>query len=146
MLTITDPVKTANGLRPVLLRLNRQLRRELGPVGITGGQATLLHMIRTNPGIGVRGLATKEGVSAPAMSGYVDRLESAGLVRRVRSEEDRRRVGLELTEEGRSVLRSARSRRTAWLAARLKRLDDRELASVEAALPALGKLLEDEQE
>jgi hypothetical protein len=44
------------------------------------------------------------------------------------------------------VLRSARSRRTAWLAARLKRLDDRELASVEAALPALGKLLEDEQE
>src|SRR5689334_25243291 len=89
LLTITDPVKTANGLRPVLLRLNRHLRRELGPVGITGGQAALLHLIRTNPGIGVRGLATKEGVSAPAMSGYVDRLESAGLLRRVRSEEDR---------------------------------------------------------
>jgi DNA-binding MarR family transcriptional regulator len=146
MLTITDPVKTANGLRPVLLRLNRHLRRELGPVGITGGQVALLHMIKTNPGIGVRGLATKEGVSAPAMSGYVDRLESAGLVTRVRSSEDRRRVGLDLTEEGRSVLRSARSRRTAWLAARLKRLDAQELAAVDAALPALAKLLEDEQE
>src|SRR3954464_1379664 len=99
MLTISDPVTAANELRPVLLRLNRQLRRELGPVGITGGQAALLHAIRTNPGIGARALAALEGVSAPAMSGYVDRLESAGLLRRVRSSEDRRRIGLELTEE-----------------------------------------------
>jgi len=146
MLTITDPVKTANGLRPLLLKLNRQLRRELGPVGITGGQAALLHAIRSTSGIGVRALATQEGVSAPAMSGYVDRLEAAGLVRRVRSSEDRRRVGLELTDEGRSVLRSARSRRTAWLAARLKRLDEQELARVEAALPALARLLEETPE
>jgi DNA-binding MarR family transcriptional regulator len=142
MLTINDPVTAANELRPVLLRLNRHLRRELGPIGITGGQAALLHAIRTNPGIGVRGLAEREGVSAPAMSGYVDRLEKAGLLTRVRSERDRRRVGLDVTEHGLKVLRSARSRRTAWLASRLKRLDPDELATVEAALPALAKLLE----
>ena len=116
MLTTLDPVTAANELRPVLLRLNRHLRRELGPIGITGGQAALLHAIRTNAGIGVRGLADREGVSAPAMSGYVDRLEKAGLVTRVRSEQDRRRVGLDVTEQGLRVLRSARSRRTAWLA------------------------------
>ena len=144
MLTTSDPVTAANELRPVLLRLNRHLRRELGPIGITGGQAALLHAIRTNPGIGVRGLATREGISAPAMSGYVDRLERAGLVRRARSDEDRRRVGLALTEDGLKVLRSARSRRTAWLASRLRRLDADGLAAVEAALPALYRLLEDE--
>jgi DNA-binding MarR family transcriptional regulator len=144
MLTTSDPVAAANELRPVLLRLNRHLRRELGPIGITGGQAALLHAIRTNPGIGVRGLAASEGVSAPAMSGYVDRLERAGLVRRVRSDQDRRRVGLDLTDAGVKVLRSARSRRTAWLASRLLRLDPDELAAVEAALPALNRLLEDD--
>jgi DNA-binding MarR family transcriptional regulator len=143
MLTTSDPVAAANELRPVLLRLNRHLRRELGPIGITGGQAALLHAIRTNPGIGVRGLAAREGVSAPAMSGYVDRLERAALVRRVRSDQDRRRVGLDLTEEGVKVLRSARSRRTAWLASRLRRLEPDDLAAVEAALPALNRLLED---
>src|SRR4051794_35390926 len=142
MLTTSDPVTAANELRPVLLRLNRHLRRELGPIGITGGQAALLHAIRTSPGIGVRGLADREGVSAPAMSGYVDRLERAGLVRRVRSEQDCRRVGLDLTDEGVKVLRSARSRRTAWLVARLRRLEPDELAAVEAALPALSRLLE----
>ena len=40
------------------------------------------------------------------------------------------------------MLRSARSRRTAWLAARLKLLDDDELAAIEAALPALARLLD----
>ena len=143
MLTISDPVTVANGLRPALLHLNRRLRRELAPLGITGGQAALLWAIRTNPGIGVRGLAGLEGVSAPAMSAYVDRLQAAGLVARRRSELDRRRVDLQVTESGLRILRSARSRRTAWLADRLRRLEPEELERVEAALPALNKLLED---
>lgn len=143
MLTISDPVTVANGLRPALLHLNRRLRRELAPLGITGGQAALLWAIRTNPGIGVRGLAGLEGVSTPAMSAYVDRLEAAGFVARRRSELDRRRVDLQVTESGLRILRSARSRRTAWLADRLRRLEPGELERVEAALPALNKLLED---
>jgi DNA-binding MarR family transcriptional regulator len=141
-ITTSSPVDNANALRPVLLKLNRQLRRELGPVGITAGQASLLHVIRTRPGIGVRDLATTEGISPPAMCGYVDRLEAAGLVTRVRSTEDRRRVGLALTDAGRSTLRSARTRRTNWLATRLELLDDDEHASIEAALPALARLLD----
>ena len=141
MLTITDPVEVANGLRPALLHLSRRLRKELAPLGITGGQASLLWAIKMKPGIGVRELAAAEGVSPPAMTAYVDRLESAGLVSRRRSDRDRRRVELALTDEG--VLRSARSRRTAWLAARLQRLEPEELGAVEAALPALRKLIED---
>ena len=143
MLTISDPVTIANGLRPALLHLNRRLRRELAPLGITGGQAALLWAIRSHPGIGVRGLADLEGVSTPAMSAYVDRLEAAGLVARHRSEQDRRRVELAVTESGLRVLRSARSRRTAWLADRLRQLEPEELDRIEAVLPALNKLLED---
>jgi DNA-binding MarR family transcriptional regulator len=141
---MSDPVTVANGLRPTLLHLNRRLRRELAPLGITGGQASLLWTIRSSPGIGLRELAESEGVSPPAMTAYVDRLEAAGLVERRRPEHDRRRVELVLTAEGLRVLRSARGRRTAWLAARLKRLSPDELAAVEAALPALRRLIEDD--
>ena len=141
MLTTLDPIGVANELRPSLLQLNRRLRRELAPLGITGGQAALLHTVRTHPGIGVRELADLEGVSTPAMTAYVDRLQAAGLLARHKSERDRRRVELELTEDGLRLLRSARRRRTAWLAARLRRLSPEELGSVEAALPALRKLL-----
>ena len=145
MLTTTpQPVALANELRPILLQLNRQLRRELAPLGITAGQAALLHAIRTEPGIGVRELASREGMSAPTMSAHVDRLEAAGLVTRTRSGGDRRRVRLELTEAGLRVLRAARSRRTAWLAARLKRLTPAELAALEAAAAPLSRLLEED--
>ena len=74
------------------------------------------------------------------MSKYVARLEAAGLVRRTVGA-DRRRVGLDLTEEAQRVLRSVRSRRTAWLAARLKRLTDEELEAVDAAIEPLSRLL-----
>src|SRR3954462_12739753 len=114
MLIESTALDLANDLRPLLLHLSRHLRRELGPLGITGGQAALLHAISAEPGIGVRALAAREGVSAPAMSGAVDRLEAAGLVTRGRSSEDRRRVGLELTAAGAAALRYARTLRTAW--------------------------------
>ena len=140
-----DRIKLANELRPLLLQLNRHLRRELAPLGITAGQAALLHAIRTNPGIGVRELAVREGMSAPGMTANLARLESAGLVRRTRSARDRRRVDLDLTEKGVRVLRSARARRTAWLAARLKRLTPDELTALRGAVAPLRRLLEEDE-
>ena len=144
MLTTIQPIDVANRLRPVLLQLARHLRRELAPLGITGGQAALLHTVRSNPGIGVRELARREGISAAAMSTALTRLETAGLLARSRTGPDRRRVGLELTEAGHRVLRSARSRRTAWLAARLQQLTPEQLAALDLAIDPLSVLLEGE--
>jgi DNA-binding MarR family transcriptional regulator len=142
MLTTSDPMAVANKLRPLLLQLSRHLRQELTGLGITAGQAALMHTIRTHPGIGLRDLARLEGVSAPAMSGYVDRLENAGLVSRQRpTTGDRRRVGLIVSPEGLRVLRSARSRRTAWLAQRLRRLSPEQLVALDRALDPLQALL-----
>jgi DNA-binding MarR family transcriptional regulator len=143
LLTI-DSVATANRLRPVLFKLNRRLRREIHSLGVTGGQVSLLVAIRNRPGIGVRELAAQEGMSAPGMSKYVDRLEGAGLVARATDERDRRRVGLRLTAEGRRVLRSVKSRRTAWLAARLRHLDEGQIAAIDAAIEPLAHLLEED--
>lgn len=133
----------ANGLRPVLLRVGRELRREARAVGVSPEQVALLVTIKYSPGIGIRELAARERVSPPAMTKHVDRLERDGLVDRTPSDDDRRRVGLTLTPEGHRVLRRVRSRRTAWLASRLRELDDRELAAIEAAVEPLGKLVGD---
>jgi DNA-binding MarR family transcriptional regulator len=138
---ISDPLTVANLLRPALLRLSRELRQETEQLGITSRQVTLLWLIRNNPGMSLRELAAEERISAPALSGYVDRLEKAGLLARVRDENDRRRVGLALTDEGERLLRRVRARRTTWLAERLRGLDDDELAAIEAAIEPLGKLL-----
>jgi DNA-binding MarR family transcriptional regulator len=138
---ISDPLLVANQLRPVLLRLARELRQETEQLGITSRQVTLLWLIRANPGLSLRELAAKERISAPALSGHVDRLEKAGLIERVRDTDDRRRVGLTLTDEGERLLKRVRARRTSWLADRLKGLDDDELAAIEAAIEPLRRLL-----
>jgi DNA-binding MarR family transcriptional regulator len=141
--TATDPVTLANRLRPVLLKLNRHLRREIHSLGVTGGQASLLFTIQRRPGIGVRELAALERMSAPGMSKYVGRLEATGLIDREPSDEDRRRVGLRVSQEGERVLRSVKSRRTAWLAARLRDLSEAELAAVDAAIEPLQELIDE---
>jgi DNA-binding MarR family transcriptional regulator len=133
----------ATELRPVLLRLARELRKETEQLGITARQATLMWLVKRCPGLSLAELAAEEGISPPAMSGHVDRLERAGLIERVRSSDDRRRVGLRLTDEGQKLMRRVRARRTTWLADRLRALDPAELHAIEAAVPALARLVGD---
>jgi DNA-binding MarR family transcriptional regulator len=130
----------ANDLRPVVLRVARQLRKETEQFGVTARQATLLALVDQSPGMTLRALAETEAISAPALSGHVDRLEDAGLIRRVRSDVDRRRVGLELTAKGERLLRSIRERRTAWLAEQLEELGPDALRAIEAAIEPLRRL------
>jgi len=133
----------ANELRPILLRLARELRKETAHLGITGGQTTVLWQISEHPGIGLRALAEREGIATPTVSGLVDRLQRAGLVERVRSETDRRRVGLTITPAGASLLAAVRARRTVWLAERLQRLAPSERAAIAGALAPLAGLIAD---
>jgi DNA-binding MarR family transcriptional regulator len=139
--TKLDTLAIADRLRPVVLQLGRELRREAREVGVSPEQVALLVAIKYSPGTGVRDLATSERVSAPAMSNHVDRLERDGLVARTPSAADRRRVGVTLTDEGQRLLRKVRSRRTAWLATHLNELTPGELTALDAAIEPLRKLL-----
>jgi DNA-binding MarR family transcriptional regulator len=139
-----DAVAVADALRPVLLRVGRELRREARAAGVSPEQVALLVAIKYTPGIGARELAARERISPPALTNHIHRLERAGLVARKPSAGDRRRVGLTLTDEGQRVLRRVRSRRTAWLATRLRTLTPAELAAVEAAVGPLSRLLDEE--
>ena len=140
---INDPMTIAGRLRPVLLRLARELRREIHSLGVTGGQVSLLSAIQHTPGITASELAERERVSAPGMSGHLVRLEAAKLIERTRAT-DRRRIGLFLTAEGEKVLKSVRKKRTAWLVERLERLEPEERENIERSIDALEKLLGDE--
>ena len=142
--TPIDTLELASRLRPALLRLARELRRETESLGITSRQATLLSLIREQPGLSLRELAALERISAPSLSGHVDRLESTGLVARVRSGGDRRRVGLELTDDGQRLLRRVRAQRTTWLARRLAELPPDQIEAVENAIDPLNALLGEE--
>jgi DNA-binding MarR family transcriptional regulator len=137
------PTEIAEELRPIFVRAGRELRRETETLGVTTRQVTLLWRVRSSPGLSLRELAAAEGISAPALSDHVDRLEALDFVARVRSSADRRRVGLVVTAAGEALLRRVRSRRTTWLTTRLAALDPDEIDAIVEALPALRRLVDE---
>lgn len=101
--------------------------------------ATLNRLESTGPHR-VGDLATAEGVTQPSMTELVGRLVRDGLAERHASSEDRRVVLVAITEQGRDYLRERRHVVVDLLARRLARLPEEEIASLEAAIPALDHL------
>jgi len=138
----TDIVALADALRPAILRVSRRLRQEAQKAGLSAQDALLLGHIRKHPGVGVSALAAFERTSKPTMSAHIKRLEAAGLVARSGDAEDGRRSGLAITPAGAKTLDLIRRERNDWLAARLARLSPAERAVLEAAAPALLRLVD----
>jgi DNA-binding MarR family transcriptional regulator len=101
--------------------------------------ATLTTLERTGP-VRLTVLAAGEGVTQPAMTQLITRLEEAGLARRAADPVDGRVVLVYITDEGRATLTSRRTRRAEKLGAILAQLTPGHRAALEAALPALTAL------
>jgi DNA-binding MarR family transcriptional regulator len=75
--------------------------RALAEVGLQEFEFETLHRLVSHEGsVTPSGLAAELKMSPAGMTGRLDTLEQAGLVRRLRGAGDRRRVDIELTEEG----------------------------------------------
>lgn len=85
-------------------------------------------------------LHAPEGVSQPAMTQLVTRLEKEGLARRGGDPADGRAVVVTITEAGRASVTHRRETRNRALAALLDQLPAEDHAAIVAALPALDKL------
>ena len=85
-------------------------------------------------------LAVREGVSQPAMTQLISRLEESGLVRREPSPDDGRVVLVAITELGQATLARRRSARAERLAGIIAQLSPDHRAALAAALPALDAL------
>jgi DNA-binding MarR family transcriptional regulator len=85
-------------------------------------------------------LAAREGVTQPAMTQMVARLQDAGLVDRIPDSADGRVVQVGITAEGQAILARRRAVRAERVAGLLARLSPAEQAALAAALPAMDAL------
>lgn len=83
--------------------LGRAVDRRAKQFGITGPQWVVLVRISSGVRSTAAELCRELNYDSGSMTRMLDRLVDLGLVRRVRSEEDRRLVRLELTEEGQKL-------------------------------------------
>jgi DNA-binding MarR family transcriptional regulator len=121
------------------MRLARRLRQEAGG-DVTLSQLSALATVERLGPVSLKKLADLERITPPSMTRISTCLEERGLVVRAVDAADRRVARLAITDDGRLLLQKTRSRRDAYLAARLQALTAPELESLGAVLPILERL------
>jgi DNA-binding MarR family transcriptional regulator len=131
-------------LRLVITRTARRLRQEaasdLGP-----SQTAALATIERHGPLTPSELARIERIQRPTATRIVARLEEAGLVERVADPADGRSFTVSATADARTLMNRLRTRKNAYLARRLRSLDEQDLATLDRAAEILEELLEGER-
>ena len=140
-----DRTGLASRLRFVVGRLARQVRQETVRGEVTTSMLSALATIERRGPLTLGALAAAERIQPPSMTKLVARLEETGLVVREVDAQDRRVARVQVTREGKRLLERTRSRGSAYLARRLATLSPEERAVVEAALPVLERLVEEDE-
>ncbi len=143
---MTVTVGLAEGLMPAVVALRRAVRRRtrerVDLPALPPAQVELLRAVQDSPGIGVAAVARQLRLADNSVSTLVRTAIADGHVRRSPDPADRRAARLELTDAAHERLRRWRAARADVVDAALARLDPADHAALEAALPALHRLLD----
>ena len=125
---------------PLIMQSVRvEMRRGRG-TQISVPQFRAMRFIQRNPDSSLSSLADYLGLTLPSASKLVDGLVKQKFVIRKTSAEDRRKITLELTSAGETLVDSARANVRANLARKLKNLSDEDLQTVSQAMEILRPL------
>jgi DNA-binding MarR family transcriptional regulator len=116
------------------------LRRLTPAQGVSLTAASTLATLERDGPRRLTELAVKEGVTQPAMTQLVSRLERDGLARRVPDPSDGRVVVVEVSDAGRALLRQRRLVRATKLTELLAALPPEDEMAIAQAVAALGRL------
>ena len=94
-------------LRKVIRAIDLHSKHLSKTSGLTSPQLLILLEIDKASGVNSSQVAKSVNLSAATVTNILDRLENKNLVSRVRNTHDKRKIGLFLTEKGRSLLLNA---------------------------------------
>lgn len=109
--------------------------------GLTPSQLIVLQIVAREGEPGAGAIAEAARLSQATVTALLDKLEARGLVLRNRGSQDRRRVSVELTQDGRRALADMPDVLQDRFAARFDKLADWEQASIIAGLERVAALL-----
>jgi DNA-binding MarR family transcriptional regulator len=124
-----------------LERVVRLFRSLIQPSDMSMTAAATLGTLERDGPSKLTTLAVREGVTQPAMTQLISRLQDAGLAQREADPADGRVVQVRITDEGKATLARRRARRAELLAGVLAQLSAEHRAALAAALPALDALV-----
>jgi len=130
-----------DNIRRVFQVVNEQSKKAKRKTGITGPQLWAIKVIAESETIRVSDLARLMYLHPGTVVGILNRLELQGLIKRVRTNNDRRVVKIELTDAGNAVVTKAPQVAQGLLVEGLEVLPIRKLQEVSASLTILVSIL-----
>jgi DNA-binding MarR family transcriptional regulator len=137
---IDMPSVTDHDLRIIVMRLARRVRLARSDAAVTDGQFSVLFTLHADGPQTLGSLSNVECVTPPSMNRTINALEDARLVSRTSSPDDRRKVSIDLTDEGRSMVIETRRKRDEWFTTRLAELTPAQRSILVDAAPILKEL------
>lgn len=125
----------------LLLRPGGRERRHEPPPPEIRGRVRMMKILHQAGQLTMNDLAEAMHVTPPTVTGIVKRGVAQGIVVRIPDPEDGRLVHVALTDTGRNQMETFRASHIAMLERLLSDLDAGEQRAIEAALPALERLL-----
>ena len=129
-------------LRRVVLGLARRMNAASVGEGLTPSQASVLGIIVNRGPLGLAELTEIEGLNPTMLSRVVGKLDSFGMIRRLRDPDDFRAARVEVTPEGEKAWQRISLQRTAIISECVAGLPAEQEVALVAALPALENLSE----
>jgi DNA-binding MarR family transcriptional regulator len=129
-------------LRLVIARTARRMRQEADG-GLSPSQSAALATVERRGPISPSHLAELERIQRPTATKLIAKLEEKGLVTRESDPVDGRSCLVRVSADGRALLKKLRSRKNAFLARRIKRLEEEDRQTLDRAAGILERLLED---
>jgi len=139
---IIDEVLVA--LRRLIRATDLHSRHLSKTVGLTAPQLLLLQTVRREVEVPIGDIARSMSLSQATVTTIVDRLEARALLKRQRSQQDKRKVYVSLTEEGRRILDNAPTALHTRLIDKFQFLEDWEQAMILSSLQRLATLVDAE--
>lgn len=130
-------------LRLAIIRSARRLRQEAN-ADLSPSLTSALASIESHGPVTPSELANCERVQRPTITRVLARLDDLELIDRAADPADGRSTLISATPAGLALLHELRTRRDAFLAARLSRLSAEERATLDRASALLERLLEDD--
>lgn len=121
-------------IRRLFQVLTEQSRRVEHETSLTGPQVWVVKMLEKSSPMKVSDLARRMYLHPATMVGLLDRLEAKGLVKRTRSENDRRVVHIDLTEQGHELVKNSPEVVQSLLVTGLETLDEQKLETISKGL------------
>lgn len=134
------PPVSDHDLRITVMRLARRVRLARSDAAVTDGQFSVLFTLHADGPQTLKSLSESECVTPPSMNRTINALEDAGLVSRHASPDDGRKVTIDLTAQGKTVVKETRRKRDEWFSTRLAALTPEQRAILADAAPILKEL------